>query len=277
MTTAEQRLFTPGARATPPALTGREREQALLPGCPPPTRVRRGLPWPRWDLRRSHRLLRGSVTGVGSIRPAGRRRARGRPLSIHADADLRAVEVHGCRRPHRERAPGAGADGPDRPSAPGLRLAPARTASAGSLRARNSLADGLRTRPRRPADCYTVIRSRPRKGDGTRQPRFRGAGPGVRCRGVYRQRRTGRGPGAAGGAGDRRPGRYRRTQQSGAHLGIHHHSGRSRHLIRRGVRRSFSASSSRITDRIPGGGLHAGGWVSRPAHGGGCPRLSCLN
>ena len=49
MTTAEQRLFTPGARATPPALTGREREQALLPGCPPPTRVRRDLPWPRWS------------------------------------------------------------------------------------------------------------------------------------------------------------------------------------------------------------------------------------
>ena len=47
------------------------------------------------------------------------------------------------------------ADGPDRPAALGLRLAPTRTASAGALPARNSLADGLRTRPRRP-DAWTI-------------------------------------------------------------------------------------------------------------------------
>ena len=33
MTTAEQRLFTPGDGATPPALTGREREEAVLTRC----------------------------------------------------------------------------------------------------------------------------------------------------------------------------------------------------------------------------------------------------
>ena len=99
--------------------------------------------------RQDHRLLRGSIPGVESIRLVGRCRARGRPFSIHADADLRGVEVRGRRRSRCERGPAAGAYGPDRPAAPGLRLAPARPASAGSLRARNSLADGLRTRPRR--------------------------------------------------------------------------------------------------------------------------------
>ena len=33
MKTTEQRLFTPGDGATPPALTGREREEAVLTRC----------------------------------------------------------------------------------------------------------------------------------------------------------------------------------------------------------------------------------------------------
>ena len=33
MRNPEQRLFTPGAGATPPALTGREREEAVLKRC----------------------------------------------------------------------------------------------------------------------------------------------------------------------------------------------------------------------------------------------------
>ena len=102
-----------------------------------------------WRGCPGHRLLRGSVSGVGAIRLAGRCQVRGRPSSDHADADLRAVEGRGCLRPRCERGPGAGADGPDRPAAPGLRLAPARTASAGSLRAGNPFAASLRTRPRR--------------------------------------------------------------------------------------------------------------------------------
>ena len=35
MNPTEQRLFTPGSGATPPALTGREPEQAVLNRCPP--------------------------------------------------------------------------------------------------------------------------------------------------------------------------------------------------------------------------------------------------